>query len=83
VNCNKTGQWRGGWNTTCSREKQQGKEKNSQHRNTSKQIQQQATSKAGQVVDCRADLLNQRAAFKTVLLHLAGGGADQTAASEG
>jgi hypothetical protein len=40
------------------------------------------TLKAGQVVDCRVDLLNQRAAFKTELLHLSGGGADQTAAAE-
>jgi hypothetical protein len=34
-------------------------------------------------VDCRADLLNQRAAFKIELSHLTGGGADQAAAAEG
>jgi hypothetical protein len=34
-------------------------------------------------VDGRADLLNQRTAFKTELLHLAGGGAEQTATAEG
>jgi hypothetical protein len=34
-------------------------------------------------VDCRNDLLNQRATFKTELPYLAGGGADQTAASKG
>jgi hypothetical protein len=39
--------------------------------------------KAGQVVDHRVDLLNQRAAFKTKLPHLAGRGADQKAAAEG
>jgi hypothetical protein len=32
----------------------------------------------GQMVDPRADLLGQRAAFQTELPHLAGGGADQT-----
>jgi hypothetical protein len=35
-------------------------------------------SKAGQEVDIRADLLVQRAALKSKLPHLAGGGADQT-----
>jgi hypothetical protein len=35
-------------------------------------------SKAEQVVDPRADLVGQRAVFKTELPHLAGGGADQT-----
>jgi hypothetical protein len=39
--------------------------------------------KAGQVVDHRADLLNQRTAFKTELPHLTGGEADQTTATEG
>jgi hypothetical protein len=34
--------------------------------------------KAGQVVDPGTDLWGQRAAFKTELLHFAGGGADQT-----
>jgi hypothetical protein len=38
---------------------------------------------AGQAVDHRIDLLSQRAASKTELPHLAGGGADQTAAAEG
>jgi hypothetical protein len=33
--------------------------------------------KAGQVVDLRADLLGQSAAFKTKLPHLAWGGTDQ------
>jgi hypothetical protein len=33
--------------------------------------QQKATSKAGQIEDCRADLLSQMAAFKTELPHLA------------
>jgi hypothetical protein len=39
--------------------------------------------KAGQVVDHRVDLLNQRAAFKTEESHLTRGEADQTAAAEG
>jgi hypothetical protein len=39
--------------------------------------------KAEQVVDHRNDLLNQTAAFKTELPHLAGGGGDQKAAAEG
>jgi hypothetical protein len=39
--------------------------------------------KAGKVVDYRTNLLNQRAAVKTELPHLAGGGDDQTAAAEG
>jgi hypothetical protein len=38
--------------------------------------------KAGQVVDHRADLLNQRAAFKTELPHLTEVEADKTAALE-
>jgi hypothetical protein len=59
-----------------------GKEINPQHRNPSKQAQQKATSKAGQLGDYRADLLNQRAAFKLELPHLTGGRADQTAAAE-
>jgi hypothetical protein len=59
---------RGGrWNTTCPRERGWGKEINPQHGIPSKQAQQKATSKAEQVVDCRVDLLNQRAAFKTEL----------------
>jgi hypothetical protein len=37
----------------------------------------------GQVVDHKADLLNHRAAFKTEVPHLSGGGADQTASAEG
>jgi hypothetical protein len=32
----------------------------------------------GKVVDLRADLIGQRAPFKTELLHLAGGRIDQT-----
>jgi hypothetical protein len=55
---------------------------NPQCGNPRKQTQQQTTSKAGQVVDCRADL-NQRATFKTELPQLAGVGADQTASAEG
>jgi hypothetical protein len=47
--------------------KGQGKEINPQHGNSSKQTQQKATSKTEQIVDCRADLLNQRAAFKIEL----------------
>jgi hypothetical protein len=43
----------------------------------------QATSKTGKVVDCRADLLNQRTALKTELPHHARGEAAQTAAAEG
>jgi hypothetical protein len=39
--------------------------------------------KAKQVVDPRADLLNQKEAFKTKFPHLSEGGADQTAAAEG
>jgi hypothetical protein len=35
-------------------------------------------SKVGHVVDPGADHMGQRAAFKSELLHLAGGGADQT-----
>jgi hypothetical protein len=34
--------------------------------------------KAGQVVDPRADLVGHRAAFKTELPHIPGGGTDQT-----
>jgi hypothetical protein len=34
--------------------------------------------KEGHVVDLRADLMGQRAAFKTELLHLAGGIIDQS-----
>jgi hypothetical protein len=36
--------------------------------------------KAEQIVDHRADILNQRAAFKIELPHFSGGGADKTAA---
>jgi hypothetical protein len=39
--------------------------------------------KARQVMDHRDDLLNQRAALKTKLPHIAGRKADQTAAAEG
>jgi hypothetical protein len=46
-------------------------------------VQQKATSKAGQVVVYRGDLLNLRTTFKLKLPHLAGGGADQTAAAKG
>jgi hypothetical protein len=53
-----------------------GKEVNTQCQNLSEQTHLQATSKAGQVVDEGADLLNQRAAFKIKLAHLAGGGAE-------
>jgi hypothetical protein len=42
-----------------------------------------ATSKARQLVDYKADLLNLRAAFKLKLPHLAGEGADQAAVAEG
>jgi hypothetical protein len=52
--------------------KEMGKEINPQHGNPSKQTQRQATSKGGQVVDCRADLLNHRAAFKLELPHILG-----------
>jgi hypothetical protein len=38
--------------------------------------------KAGHLVNHRAELQNQRAAFKTELPHLAGEGADQTPAAE-
>jgi hypothetical protein len=34
--------------------------------------------KVGQVVDPEADFVGQRVEFKTELVHLAGGGADQT-----
>jgi hypothetical protein len=34
--------------------------------------------KVGKVVDPRADLLGQKAAYKTELTHLAGGGANET-----
>jgi hypothetical protein len=44
---------------TGPRERGQGKDIITQYRNTSKQTHQKATSKAGQGVDCRADLLNQ------------------------
>jgi hypothetical protein len=67
----------------CPRERGWGKEMRPQHRNPSKQAQQKATSKARQVVDYRADLLNLRAAFKLKLSHLTGEGADQAAAAEG
>jgi hypothetical protein len=46
------------------------------------QTQWWAISKAGQVVDRTADLLNQRAAFKIEHPHLTVGEADQTAAAE-
>jgi hypothetical protein len=48
----------------------------------SKQAQRKATSKAGQLVDYRADLLNIRTAWKLKLLHLTKGGADQAAAAD-
>jgi hypothetical protein len=59
-----------------------GKEINSQCGNPSKQAQQKATSKAGQLVGYRADLLNMRAAFKLELPHLTGGESDQAVAAE-
>jgi hypothetical protein len=68
---------------TCPRERGQGKEINPQGGNPNKQAQQKATSKAGQLVDYIADLLNLRTAFKLELPHLTGGGADQAAAAEG
>jgi hypothetical protein len=37
-----------------------------------------SSPKSGEVVDSRADLLGQRAAFKTKLLHFAGEGTDQS-----
>jgi hypothetical protein len=49
----------------------------------SKQAQQKATSKAGQLVDYRDDLLNLRADFKLKQPHLARGGDDQAAAVKG
>jgi hypothetical protein len=54
-----------------------GKEISPQCGNPSKQAQQKATSKAGQLADYRADLLNLKAAFKLKLPHLTGRGADQ------
>jgi hypothetical protein len=73
-------QQRGGWNTETASEKGAGQRTkfsalNSQWR--------QALPKAGQVVDRRADLLNQRGAFKAKLPYLTGGGADQRVATEG
>jgi hypothetical protein len=49
---------------------------------TSKQVQQIATSKTGQLVDYRADLLNLRTACKLKLPHITEWGADQAAAAE-
>jgi hypothetical protein len=61
----------------------QSKEISPQVKNPSKQAQLKATSKAGQLVDYRADLLNLRTAYKLKLLpHLTGGGADQAATAE-
>jgi hypothetical protein len=51
--------------------------------NPSKQAQQKATSKAGQLVDYSIDLLNMRVAFKLKLPGLTERGADQEAAAEG
>jgi hypothetical protein len=45
-------------------------------------VQQIATSKAGQLVDCRDDLLNLRRACNLKLPHLIEGGADQALATE-
>jgi hypothetical protein len=56
---------------------EQGKDINPQHENPSKQAQQKASSKAGQLVDYRTDLLNLWSAFKFDLSHLTGGGSDQ------
>jgi hypothetical protein len=64
------------------RESRWGEEINPQHGSPSKQTQRQATSKAGQVVGCRVYFLNQRAAFKTELPHLAGDGPDKTGAAK-
>jgi hypothetical protein len=74
-----------GWveHWTYPGERGQDKKITTQRWTLSKQTQQYATSKVGRVVDRRADLLNQRAAFKLELPHLAGGGAEQTAAAEG
>jgi hypothetical protein len=44
----------------------------------SKQVQQIATYKTGQLVNYRADLLNLRTACKLKLPHLTEGGAEQT-----
>jgi hypothetical protein len=59
------------------------KEINPQSRNPSKQSQLKTISKAGQLMDYRADLQNLRAAFKLELPHLTGGEADQAAAAAG
>jgi hypothetical protein len=48
----------------------------------SKQVQQKATSKAGQLVNYRADLLNLRTACKLKLPHLTERRADQAASAE-
>jgi hypothetical protein len=66
----------------CPRESGWSKEINPQHGNPSKQAQQNNTSKAGQVVNYRDDLLNLRAASQFELPHLTKGGADQAAAAE-
>jgi hypothetical protein len=60
----------------------QSKEITPQHGNPSKQEQQKTTFKAGQLVNCRADLLNLREAFKLELPYLAVR-ADQAASTEG
>jgi hypothetical protein len=66
----------------CPRERVWGKEISPQCGNPSKQVHQKTTSKAGQLVGYRTDLLNLRAAFKLKLPHLTGPGADQAAAAE-
>jgi hypothetical protein len=68
---------------TCPRESGWEKEINHQHRIPNKQAQWKATSKAGQLVGYRADLLNLKAAFKFERPHLTGEWANQAPAAEG
>jgi hypothetical protein len=63
--------------------KEAGQRNKPQCGNPSKQHSSETTSKAGQVVGSRADLLTHRAAFKTELTHLSEVGTDQTAAVKG
>jgi hypothetical protein len=62
------------WN--CLREKGWGKEISPQSRKPSKHTQWKATSKTGQWVNYRPDLLTLRAAFKLKQPYLTGGGDD-------
>jgi hypothetical protein len=73
-------QWRADWQIT---DLAPGKSGEAKKQALSKQAQQKANSKAGQLVVCRADLLNLRTACRWLKLpHLNGGGADQVAATE-